>query len=42
VRAVDSQLSARGFSKVDAAGNPDLLVAYHASFDRNLEISASG
>jgi hypothetical protein len=42
VRAVDAQLSARGFSKVEAAANPDVLVAYHASFDRNLEINASG
>ena len=42
MRAVDSQLSARGFSKVEAAGSPDVLIAYHASFDRNLEINASG
>lgn len=42
VRAVDAQLSARGFSQVEAAANPDVLVAYHASFDRNLEITASG
>ena len=42
VRAVDAQMIARGFSKVDGASNPDLLVAYHASFDKNLEINASG
>jgi hypothetical protein len=42
MRAVDAQLSARGFSKVDAAGNPDVLVAYHASFDKNLQINAFG
>jgi hypothetical protein len=42
VRAVDAQVSAWGFSKVEAAGHPDVLVAYHASFDRNLEINASG
>ena len=42
MRAVDAQLAARGFSKVEAVGNPDVLVAYHASFDRNLEINASG
>lgn len=42
IRAVDAQLTARGFSKVDAASNPDVLVAYHASFDKNLEINASG
>jgi hypothetical protein len=42
MRAVDAQLTARGFSKVDAAGNPDVLVAYHASFDTDLQINASG
>jgi hypothetical protein len=42
MRAVDAQLAARGFSKVEAAGNPDVLVAYHASFDRNLQINAFG
>ena len=42
MRAVDAQLSARGFSKVDAAGNPDVLVAYHASFDKDLQINAFG
>lgn len=42
IRAVDAQLASRGFSKVDASANPDALVAYHASFDRNLEINGSG
>jgi hypothetical protein len=42
IRAVDAQLTARGLSKVEATGHPDVLVAYHASFDRNLEISAPG
>lgn len=42
MRAVDSQLGARGFSKVEAASNPDVLVAYHASFDKNLQINAFG
>ena len=42
MRAVDAQLSARGFSKVEAAGDPDVLVAYHASFDKNLQINAFG
>jgi hypothetical protein len=40
MRAVDAQLTARGFSKVGA--NPDVLVAYHASFDKNLQINAFG
>jgi hypothetical protein len=42
VRAIDAQLSVRGFSKVPPGVNSDVLVAYHASFDRNLEINASG
>jgi hypothetical protein len=40
MRAVDAQLTARGFSKVGA--NPDVLVAYHSSFDKNLQINAFG
>src|SRR5262245_12647471 len=42
MRAIDAQLTARGFSQVEATENPDVLVAYHASFDRDLEINASG
>ena len=36
VRAVDDQLMAKGLARV--ASGPDLLVAYHASFDRDLQI----
>jgi hypothetical protein len=36
--AVDAQLQARGLRKVDKSAGPDLLVAYHASFDRDLQI----
>lgn len=39
VTAVDRQLSARGLAKVEAGANPDMLVAYHASFDRDLQIN---
>ena len=39
VRAVDAQLAARGFSKVESPANADVLVAYHASFDKNLQIN---
>jgi hypothetical protein len=42
MRAVDAQLGSRGFAKVDASSNPDVLVAYHASFDKNLQINAFG
>lgn len=37
VRAIESQLAAKGLSKVETAA--DVLVAYHASFDRNLQIN---
>jgi hypothetical protein len=38
VRAIDAALAARGMGRVDANGRPDALVAYHASFDTNLQI----
>src|ERR1044071_6151676 len=39
VSAIDSQLAAKGFTKVDERGTADVLVAYHASFDKNLQIN---
>ena len=42
VRAIESQLAAKGLTRVEASANPDVLVAYHASFDRNLQINAWG
>jgi hypothetical protein len=39
VNAIDTQLASKGFAKVDSSANPDVLVAYHASFDRDLEIN---
>jgi hypothetical protein len=39
VAAVDAELAARGMVKVEADAGPDVLVAYHASFDRDLQIS---
>jgi hypothetical protein len=41
VGAVDAQLTAKGMHTV-AAGDADVLVAYHASFDRSLEINTFG
>ena len=41
VRAIDAVLMAKGFAKVDASFNPNVLVAYHASFDESLEIAGS-
>ena len=42
VRAIDSQLVAKGLTRVEATAHPDVLIAYHASFDRNLQINAFG
>ena len=41
VRAIDGALVAKGFARVEPSANPDVLVAYHASFDKNLEITGS-
>jgi hypothetical protein len=40
VRAIESQLAAKGLIRVEASAAADVLVAYHASFDKNLQISA--
>ncbi len=39
VRAIEGQLAAKGFAKADRQANPDVLVAYHASFDTTLQIT---
>ena len=41
VRAIDAALVAKGLARVDPSATPDVVVAYHASFERNLEISGS-
>ena len=41
VRAIDAALVAKGLARVEPGANPDVLVAYHASFDKNLEITGS-
>jgi hypothetical protein len=41
-RAVETQMAARGFMRGEPGTRPDVTIAYHASFDRNLEINASG
>jgi hypothetical protein len=38
VDAVDAQLASKGLARVEAGGTPDVLVAYHATFDRSLQI----
>ena len=42
VSAVDSQMTAKGFTLVSSQTTPDVLVAYHARFDKNLEINGFG
>ena len=39
VRAIDAALVAKGLTPVEPSATPDVLVAYHASFERNLEIT---
>ena len=39
VEAVSGQLAAKGLTRVELGDRPDVLVAYHASFDRDLQIS---
>jgi Domain of unknown function (DUF4136) len=41
VRAIEAALAAKGLARVEASTTPDVLVAYHASFDNNLEITGS-
>jgi hypothetical protein len=42
VNAIDAQLAAKGFARVETTETPDVLVAYHASFDNDLQINATG
>ncbi|HEX2451801.1 MAG TPA: DUF4136 domain-containing protein [Gemmatimonadales bacterium] len=39
VAAVDAQLAARGFTKVEAGASPDVLVAYNVGFGQEVQIS---
>lgn len=39
VNAIDGQLAAKGLTRVSRQEQPDLLVAYHAVFDRDLQVS---
>lgn len=42
VLAIEQQLTAKGLAKVTTQTQPDLIVAYHASFDRDLQITGWG
>lgn len=39
VNAVTTQLARKGLLRAETGATPDLLVAYHASFDRDLQIT---
>jgi hypothetical protein len=41
VRGIDAALAGKGLAKVEPSANPDVLVAYHASFDKTLEITGT-
>jgi hypothetical protein len=42
VRAIDMQMMSKGLQSVGRSANPDVLVSYHASFDRDLQIDVFG
>ena len=37
VGAIEAQLAQRGLTRMETSANADLLVAYHATFDRDLQ-----
>jgi hypothetical protein len=39
VNAVNAQLARKGLAQVERSAHPDLFVAYHASFDRDLQLT---
>jgi hypothetical protein len=39
VRVIDAAFVAKGLTPVEPSANPDVLVAYHASFEKSLEIN---
>ena len=41
-QAIESQMAARGFTKVAEGGNPDLLLGYQLMIDREKEINGFG
>ena len=39
VASVDGKLAAKGMTRVELGANPDLLVTYHAKFDKSLKVT---
>ena len=42
VTAINAQLAAKGLRLVERTNNPDLLVAYHAAFDTDVQVNGFG
>ena len=42
ILAIEEQLTARGMAKVAMQTHPDVIVAYHANFERDLQITGFG
>ena len=42
VHAFDAELSSKGLRKVGADEHPDVVIAYHAAFGREMQVSGSG
>ena len=41
VRAIEAAFVTKGLARVEPSANPDVLVAYHANFDRKLEMTGA-
>jgi hypothetical protein len=39
VQSIDAQLTRKGMRMVEKSANPDVLIAYHANFERDLQIN---
>ena len=39
VQAIDAQLASQGLDQVERTDSPDVYVAYHAAFSRNLQVN---
>jgi hypothetical protein len=42
VTAIDAELGGKGLTKVEATASPDVVVAYHATFDTNVQVTGFG
>jgi len=42
IAAINTQMASKGFVKVDADKNPDLIITYHAAVDYETQITSTG